>query len=349
MEASRGRGRRKIEIRVNGTLLRQVEVFKYLGFLVTPTFSSAAHVTRALEKARAAAATIAPILKRLKIFEFKRLGSYLGCFVESQFYGIELLPPNALDALASARSNFVRSVLDLPRSASHELTTILFDSPPLELLLLRRISAFIRTTNRHEFEFVRDAIRIDRDCLINNPISLHGSLHRIIRRFNPTFSLATDNLYVAMENILVRAGHPQFIFQFIKTSDLLSLSFFTLFRSRDVLVSYRNFLQSLPWDQARILLLFSSSLLRFRFCDTPRELCPLCGKVWLWEHFFTCRFLEVAPGLNSSTQVLVTISDHISLGQWEVFVQYVRFYLLEWHELVRDPAVSLLLIDSLCL
>ncbi len=336
-------------MRVNGTLLRQVEVFKYLGFLVTPTFSTASHVTRALEKARAAAATIAPILKKLKILDFKRLGSYLGCFVESQFYGLELLPPNVVDALASARSNFVRSVLDLPRSASHELATILFDSPPLELLLLRRMSAFIRSTNRHQFEFVRDAMVIDRECLVNNPVSLHGSLHRVVRRFNPTFSLATDNLYVAMENVLARAGHPQFTFQFIITGESVSLSFFRLFSSRDILFSYRKFLQSLPWDQARILLLFCSSLLRFRFCLTPRELCPLCGKLWLWEHFFVCRFLEVAPGLNSSSQVLVTVSDHIRNGQWEVLVQYVRFYLLEWNDLVRDPAFSVRTIEDLCL
>jgi hypothetical protein len=114
MEATRSGGRRrKIEIRVDGRLLRQVEVFKYLGFLVTPSFSTTAHVTRALERARAAASTLAPVLRRLKIFDLKRLGQYLNCYVESQFYGIELLPPNAVDAIASARSCFVRLVFDL--------------------------------------------------------------------------------------------------------------------------------------------------------------------------------------------------------------------------------------------
>jgi hypothetical protein len=211
------------------------------------------------------------------------------------------------------------------------------------------MSAFIRSTSRHEFEFVRDAIRVDRDCLLNNPISLHGSLHRVIRRFDPTFSLATDDLYVTMENVLARAGHPHFNFQFIKTSDSPSLSFFVLFQSKEVLVSYRNFLQSLPWDQARLLLLFSTSLLRFRFCKTARELCPLCGKAWTWEHFFSCRYLEVAPGLSSNVQVLAIVSDHIRLGQWEILVQYVRFYLLEWHDLIREPAIPASLIDALCL
>ncbi len=115
------------------------------------------------------------------------------------------------------------------------------------------------------------------------------------------------------------------------------------------LVSYRKFIEGLGRDQARVVLLFSASLLRFRFCSSPRDLCPLCGKAWLWEHFFTCRFLEVAPGLDSSVQVLATISDHIKHGQWEIFVQYIRFYLLEWLDLVREPAISVSLIDSLCI
>jgi hypothetical protein len=217
MEASRGGARRKkIEIRVDGTLLKQVEVFKYLGFMVTPSFSTAAHVTRALERARAAAATIAPILRKLKIFDLRRLGLYMNCFVESQFYGAELLPPNSADAIASARSCFVRLVFDLPRSTSHELATILFNSPPIDLFLLRRMSAFIRSTSRHEFEFVRDALRIDRDCLLNVPVSFHGSLLRIIRRFDPSFSLTSGDLYVTMENILLRAGHPNLHFNSLK-------------------------------------------------------------------------------------------------------------------------------------
>jgi hypothetical protein len=151
-----------------------------------------------------------------------------------------------------------------------------------------------------------------------------------------------------METILLRVGHPQFTFQFIKTSDSVTLSFFTLFDTPEILASFRLFIQSLDWGQARIVLLFSASLLRFRFCSTPRELCPLCGKAWTWEHFIVCRYLEVAPGLDSNVQVLATISDHIRICQWESVVQYIRFYLLEWCDLVREPAISVSVIDALC-
>lgn len=341
-----GRQGSRMEIRVDGVLLRQVHVFKYLGFLVTPTLSPAAHVIRATERARAAAATIVPILKRLSVTNFARLRTYLTCYVESQFYGIELLPPTAVDAMASARSMFVRSVFDLPQSTNHELATILFDSPPLDLLFLRRLRDFLQSVNRHDFSFVRNASQIDRS-LSNLPVSLHACLHRSVRRFMPNFSSATDNLYVAVENILLRAGHPSFTFQFISTSDSQSLSFFVLFESEDVLRSFRVFLQNLGC-RVRLVLLFCTSLLRFRFCKLPRELCPLCGRVWMWEHFFTCRYLEVAPGLDSNTQVLTIVQGHVRRGEWEIFLQYVRFYLLEWHDLVRDPMFSDSDINALC-
>jgi hypothetical protein len=207
---------------------------------------------------------------------------------------------------------------------------------------------FLNSVSRHEFVFVRDACRIDRTSLINSPVAFHACLHRCVRRFAPNFSLATDDLYVAIENILLRAGHPNFVFQFIKTSDSQTLTFFTIFESVEVLASFRQLVQDLG-VHARLLLLFCASLLRFRFCSTPRELCPLCGRVWLWEHFFTCRFLEVAPGLDSGSQVLSSVSGHISRGEWDIVLHYVRFYLLEWHDLVREPSFSELEIESLCL
>ncbi len=36
---------RPVEIRVDGVLLKEVKVFKYLGFLITPDLSFTAHIT----------------------------------------------------------------------------------------------------------------------------------------------------------------------------------------------------------------------------------------------------------------------------------------------------------------
>ncbi len=93
------RNRSEVKIRVDSVALQQVNVFKYLGFLVTPGLHFSAHVTQVKERARAAAYVTSQLVSKLQIFDFLRLWVYFQCYVESQFYGMELLPGSAIDAL----------------------------------------------------------------------------------------------------------------------------------------------------------------------------------------------------------------------------------------------------------
>jgi hypothetical protein len=45
--------------------------------------------------------------------------------------------------------------------------------------------------------------------------------------------------------------------------------------------------------------------------------------------------------------VFRVVSAHAEVGEWEIFLSYVRFYLLEGHSLVFDPAFDLEIIDNL--
>ncbi len=92
---------------------------------------------------------------------------------------------------------------------------------------------------------------------------------------------------------------------------------------------------------------FCSSMLRFRFCSRPHEFCPLCGKQWLWEHFFACRRLDVAPVGEFGVDVYRVVSGHVERREWDIFLSYVRFYLLQWHDLVHDPIISCEDLDNL--
>jgi hypothetical protein len=67
------RNRTSVEIRVDGVALKQVTVFKYLGFLVTPGLHFTAHVTRVKERARAAAYVTSQLVAKLQIFDLARL------------------------------------------------------------------------------------------------------------------------------------------------------------------------------------------------------------------------------------------------------------------------------------
>ncbi len=204
------------------------------------------------------------------------------------------MPLNILDSVASARSCFVRSVFDLPRSTSHELAVILFAAKPVEVLMLRRLMAFINGAKKHDFVFVRDALEIDCVSLASTPTSLFANLVRLVKQFEPRFSAMDDNVFVAAERILSKSNSATFSFSYIKFCESPTLSFFTLFKDVSVLESFRDFLNQRPYASIRFIVLFCASLLRFRLCARPSELCPLCGHPWLWEHFFKCRFLDLA-------------------------------------------------------
>jgi hypothetical protein len=338
-----------VEIRVDGTLLKQVSLFKYLGFMVTPGLSFTAHITRATERARAAAYVTAQLLTRLAIQSLKRTGIYFQCYVESQFYGLELLPSSVAKNICSLRSLFVRSVFDLPRSTSHELAVVLLDLPPVETVMLQRKKSFFDSTSRHSFPFVRGALSIDLSRLLNQPLSWHHGLVVLLRTLLGEISTVNFNagLRIGEARALVLQTNYNY-FYIRECTDSDSLSFYRLFSHADVLSSFREFLESLPFPQRRLIVLFSSSLFRFRFTALPCEFCPLCGKRWLWEHFFNCPRLDVVPVLPTRETVLSTVQGHIADGEWDVFVHYLRFYLLEWSDILSRVIFPRDIIDNLC-
>jgi hypothetical protein len=53
-------------------------------------------------------------------------------------------------------------------------------------------------------------------------------------------------------------------------------------------------------------------------------------------------------GIDAPTSVLSVIQVHIGAGQWEVFLQYLRFYLLEWCDILGTVCFQRDVIDTLC-
>ncbi len=246
-------------IRVGGVPLRTVTVFKYLGILITSCLSFSAHTTRVKERARAAAVTTAQLISRLGVTSFRRLAAYYSCYVESQFYGLEILPCSAIDCVRAIRSQFLRSVFDLPRTTSHELAIILLDLPPVEVVLLRHRKRFFGSVVRHEFEFVRDSCSIDLD-LLQNTLSWHNGTVQLLRKIYPTLSTVDLSIDSELSRACDLVSDPDFNFYFIQDSDSETLTFYRLFESPEVLSSFRLFLQSLKAPQCRLVILFCSDV-----------------------------------------------------------------------------------------
>jgi hypothetical protein len=260
---------------------------------------------------------------------------------------MELLPLSALDDLRSVRSQFLRNVFDLPRATSHELAVVLLDLPPVDVTFFRRKRMFYWSVHRHDFSFVRDAMELDRVDLICTTTSFTHSLVRLARIFVPSIStvhFSSEAALLATVSELI--SDPDLSFYYVLHSDSDSLSFFRLFRDPAVLSSFRLFLSHLKYPQRRLVILFIASLLRYRFCSLICEFCPLCGRKWLWEHFFTCKQLQIVP-IDEPRDVLKIVQTHIREGQWDAFLAYLRFYLLEWRDVVTTAIFSSDVIEGL--
>jgi hypothetical protein len=240
-------------------------------------------------------------------------------------------------------------VFDLPRSTSHELAVDLFDLPPIEKTLVKRKLRFLQSTARHVFPFVREGFKIDRRSLFGHTLSWHNNVVLLLQKVDGVSSLdfAAESELVRVNSLLL-GGQDYGFFYIQECVDLDSLSFYRLFRDPEVLCSFRSFLESLTTEHRRLVILFSASLLRFRFCAVSCEYCPLCGKKCVWEHFFACPKMEVAPEASSRVVVLDTVRQHISDGQWDVFVHYLRFYLLQCSAVFTRVVFPTDVIESLC-
>ncbi len=196
---------------------------------------------------------------------------------------------------------------------------------------------------------MRAALEIDRQRLISQTAAWHNGLVGLLRKIVGGVSTVSLNAGSELSRAMTVFSDDDYNFYYIQEcTDSDTLSFFRLFLDPEVLRSFRSFLESCSFSHRRLVILFSSSLLCFRFCPPPREFCPLCGKRWLWEHFFVCPKLHPIPEFSSSLRVLAEIKTHISHGQWNVFLHYLRFYLLEWSDILSQVAFPRDVIDSLC-
>jgi hypothetical protein len=119
-----------------------------------------------------------------------------------------------------------------------------------------------------------------------------------------------------------------------------------LFEDVEGLKSFRVLLASLSFDHARLVILFVSSLLRFRFCCVLRDLCLLCKKPWLWRHFLTCPKLGDAT-LRQRRELCANFELAVRSCDWASVLSHVRVNLLAWSDALPDVVFPRCTIDSL--
>ncbi len=285
---------------LHGSTLTNVDVFKYLGVFVCSRWNWSNHVTEMTGRAEAAAAELHRILERLEVRDVRRTTAFYRSLVESQWYGLELMPLRAVSEIESVRARFVKRLFDLPRSTANAISQVIFDLWPVAFEMLLRRLTFLRSMTNHDLTAIRDSFIFDRQILFREHQGWHFECFLIYRSLFLNAAVHDFDFESVMHRLeTLTRSKDDFLFALLKESEETTLGPFRCFASARVLSSFREMLGRVSRRTASMILIFCSSGLRFRFFSHTAILCPACRRPWLTEHLFTCSAVEQLLAWNA--------------------------------------------------
>jgi hypothetical protein len=177
--AGQRRPRRGLPVRVGRDIVPPAQSFKYLGVTISSQGRLTVHERAVASKAKVSGFEVAKLMRRLGVRDVKRLRAYMQCFVDSQFYGLELFPLHMSQSIDASRKTFLCTLFNLPCCTAKNLVYAILPAMPSVYLMLKRRAAFYARAQIHDLECVREAFLFDMCQLYPNPISWTFQLAQI--------------------------------------------------------------------------------------------------------------------------------------------------------------------------
>lgn len=324
-----GPRRARFTVRIGETIVAPAMSFKYLGVTISAGGQLQTHQRAILSRAKVSAYEVGKLMKRLDITNIGRLTSYMQAFVDSQFYGLELLPMHVARDIDIARKLFVCTCFNLPTSTSRNLTYALFPVLPAMYMLIKRRAVFYKRALNHDLSCVQEAFLFDMCQLYPHHLSWTLQLTQMFQAIGVDFTHDIASYPRHLDLFHETMTDPDLVsFIFIQNSDDKTLSFFRLMPDARVSASFRAFLSRRQAACQCFLLLFLTSGLRWRFFKETRRgsSCPKCGtRFWSWEHFLSCPCFPVRVSVPEFVAMVV-------LGAWDEILTHIRRVCILWLE-----------------
>jgi hypothetical protein len=260
------------------------------------------------------------------------------CFVDSQFYGLELFPLLAAEQMDTARKVYMCTLFNLPRCTAKNLVCVVFPAMPSVYVLLKRRASFYERALAHDIECVREAFLFDMCQFYPDNASWTAQLVQIFDAIGVDLRNDISSFPRHLRDFNEIMTDPEVIcFHCVRYSDEKTLSFFRAFPDVLTATSFRTYLSSLRPAEQELLLLFLSSGLRWRFfiSSSRGSSCPCCGtSFWSWEHFLSCPQVPV----HSCVAELIALGV---LSSWHEVSAVIKRTVLSWLSLFRDTDLAL--------
>ncbi len=323
------RNRAGFTVRIGETIVAPAMCFKYLGVTISSGGQLHTHQRAVFSRAKVSAYEVGKLLRKLDVTNLGRLSSYMQAFVDSQFYGLELLPMHAALDVETARKLFVCTCFDLPPSTTRNLTYVLFSVYPAMYMLIRRRAVFYQRATTHDLTCVREAFLFDMCQLYPHQLSWTLQLVQMFQSIGVDIRHDVASFPRHLESFCENVCDPDIVsFLFVQNCEDKTLSFFRLMPDFRTLLSFRKFLTTKRADTQNFLLLFLTSGFRWRFfIDSGRgSSCPKCGcGFWSWEHFLSCPCFPVRMSVPEFTAMTI-------LGAWDEILAHIKRVSMLWLE-----------------
>jgi hypothetical protein len=328
--------------------LKIVGAFKYLGVWLDSTTKFGRHLAVVEERARLASLETVKLAWKLEITDTKRFSILYRSLVESQLFGSELFPSSAVSVLKRVRRLFIAYLFELPIDTSSTLANFLLKLLPAELQLLKTRWLFSRRLMRHAVPGVQTTLQLE-VALARRSVGWTHENFIIARQINPALGKANFSLSTfASELFTDFPDVDQLNFALLqkKAREDEALSFFGHMTSFYQAVMFRRQLGVLSFAQARLVLLFVSSGLRWRIARIPLKTCPFCpNRELLWDHFLECEY--VLPFLSRDFIGMELLLQFVRNNRWRDVFTIVGDVLRIWSDALSTFALDMDVVISL--
>jgi hypothetical protein len=315
-------------LRLDRHYLQCVDEFKYLGYVMNSFLSPTIHANRKRDSMFSAAKSMGHLLRNLQVTNLKSIRIYFHSLVSSQLYGMECFQFKSEDFYRAAKM-FLQAIFSLPDSFPINVVRSLLNLQVFDAMLLNnRISFLERISVAPNADITWKAVMYDSDVLRTHGTGFSHDLMEFLSTFFDVsqvedLSVSDISSLQDLRDQIVIQRSEEFRVSFRQSS---GLSFWPDI-SRDAMMplAFGEFLGSLEYEQARVVLLVLGDVFRFSLSATGSQ-CPFCPVELHTVHLFTCPncpFRRDVPSWPSFLRAL-------HLSEWLPAISILFLCLRQW-------------------
>jgi hypothetical protein len=310
-----------LQVKIDGTLIENVDTFVYLGFELDCMLDDGAHTKRLNDRLLKAARASGQIMRDMKCASFQSLRKYFLTLVNSQLYGALFLDCSLID-WDRAVGVFVRSALCLPHSFPNSMCVALLRLRSLRSKVMEERMKFLLKLETRHGSPSHAALVYDRCTLMPLCVGVNARLGQVLEALEIVctidYRIHYSQIVQALETAdttdrgtsLLGAGGRVFWTE-ISTSGWLPYEFFM-------------YTSKLSFEQVRILSLFLADSLKWTALTTLNP-CSFCHEPFTSTHFFCCEPASFLTGREWTT--FISLCQHRA---WQDVVEVFFAVMRRW-------------------